>query len=234
MARRVKEFWGDFFGIEPQELDRTGVQVVAHRGLGDYSGAWVFWRKNTILLSTPADLVAATRQAVEAAGDIDAPEALAHIFVQHAERLVGPAYQGYLDPSNFRPCHGPDVVPLLTRHSLLGDLAAECDPDEWSAAGIDPERPEPCFGYLCGDRIVAAVQNAFWAESTVSPGLIVHPDFRGRGYGKAVLSAAVSDALEQDHLVLYQTLWSNTCAVRAAAALGFTPFASHLAVRFRT
>lgn len=234
MARRVEEFWGDFFGIEPQELDQPGARVVAHCGLGDYPGAWIFWRRGTVLLSTPAELVVATRQAVESAGGTNAPETLAHLFGQHAERLIGPAYQGYLDPGNFRRCNGPAVVPLLNRHSLLDDLAAECEPDEWSAAGIDSARPEPCFVCLVGDRIVAAAQNAFWAESTVSPGLIVHPDFRGRGYGKAVLSATVSDALQQDHLVLYQTLWSNTCAVRAAAALGFTPFASHLAVRFRT
>jgi len=234
MRKRARQFWGDFFGLDPQELEQPGARVVPHCGLGDYAGAWIFWRDDTLLLSTPPDLVDETRAALQATMDmLREPERLAGIFSDRAERMIGPAYQGYLDPAEFRPHQSAGASAVPVDEHLVHGLRTACDPEEWSHAGIEPERPEPCFGYLIDNRLVALAQNAFWSEATVSPGIIVHPGYRGRGYGKAVLAAAASDALQHDHLVLYQTLLGNTPAVRAASALGFTQFATHLAVRFR-
>lgn len=230
--QRAGEYWGSFFGLPPQELAHPGLRVVPHAGLGDYPGAWIFWRGDTVLLSAPEELVP-DLQAATAKEAACAPAELSRHFRACTERLIGPAYQGFLDPIWFRPSEDSAAAPLLPGDPRLQALCTACDPQEWSHAGIDSGRPEPCFGYRLGDRLVAAAQNAYWAEATVSPGLIVHPDYRGRGYGKAVLSAVVSDALRQDHLVLYQTLSSNTPAIRAAESLGFRPYATHLAIRFR-
>lgn len=234
MEERAKAFWADFFGIEPEELDQPGVRVVPHRGLGEYAGAWIFWRGDTVFLSIPETMVDEIQAAVRTVGWQREPEQWGRLFHHRAERWIGPAIQAFLNPSRFSPLPGgegtrlPDPAPLLSR------LEAACDPEEWSHAGLDPTRPEPCFGVWVEDQLVAAAQNSFWAVDTISPGLIVHPAHRGRGYGKAVLSAAVSDALAQGHLALYQTLRSNTPAVQAAVSLGFTPFATHLAIRFRS
>jgi GNAT superfamily N-acetyltransferase len=234
METRTKAFWGEFFGVEPDELDRPGVRVVPHQGLGDYPGAWIFWRGGTVFLSTPASLAEPIRKAIPAIGSHRPPIEWAELFHDRTERQIGPAYQGFLDPARFRPAPGGTEGRLVASGSLLERLQAECDPEEWSHAGLDPARPEPCFGFSVAGRIVAAAQNSFWAVDAVSPGLIVHPEHRGRGFGKAVLSAAVRHALEHQHLVLYQTLLSNAPAIRAAASLGFTPFATHLALRFRS
>lgn len=234
MEKRTKAFWGDFFGIEPEELDRPGVRAVPHRGLGDYPGAWIFWRRDTVVLSTPASLVEPTRKAIAATGRHRSPAEWAQLFHERTERCIGPAYQGFLDPARFRPALRGTERQCLVSGPLLERLQAECDPEEWSHAGLDLTRPEPCFGLMLDEQVVAAAQNSFWAVDTVSPGLIVHPEYRRRSLGKAVLSAAVTHALEQRHLVLYQTLLCNTPAIRAAASLGFTPFATHLAIRFRS
>jgi hypothetical protein len=45
------------------------------------------------------------------------------------------------------------------------------------------------------------------------------------------VSAAVEEALAEGHLVLYQTLRANRPALGIARRLGFSDFASHLAVR---
>jgi len=234
MRTRVEQFWCDFFGLSPEELRKPGGRVVAHRGLGDYPGAWIFWREDTIILSTPPELIADTDGLYRSAADrFREPASLAELFAARTERVIGPAYQGFLDPDQFRPhlCPGTGLLP--TQERLLDELRAACKAEEWLHAGIEPERPEPCFGYYLDHKLIAVAQNAFWSDSAVSPGLIVHPGYRGRGYGKAVLTAAASDALQSGHLVLYQTLLSNASAVRAAEALGFTQFATHLAIRFR-
>lgn len=233
MRERVERYWGGFFGLEPGELARPGVRVVAHCGLGDYRGAWIFWRGAAVIVSVPGELVAETRARFREAGSGWEPEGVAEWFADRTERRMGPAYQGYLDPTGFRPAGGSGVGVLSGAEGELEALRAACDPVEWSHAGIEAARPEPCFGCWHEGRLVAVAQNAFWAEGVVSPGLLVHAAYRGRGFGKAVLAAATAAALEHGHLPLYQTLESNRPAVRAAEALGYRPFARHLALRFR-
>jgi GNAT superfamily N-acetyltransferase len=234
MRKRAEQFWADFFGLEPEELDRPGARVVAHRGLGDYAGAWIFWRDGTVLISTPPQLADEIRTVLRTTAVVPhEPERLVELFAGRTERMIGPAYQGYLDPDAFRPHQAAGAPPVPVETGLIQSLRVACDPEEWSHAGIEPERPEPCFGYCVENRLVALAQNAFWAEGTVSPGLIVHPGYRGQGYGKTVLTAAAADALTHGHLVLYQTLLANAPAIHTATALGFTQFATHLAVRFQ-
>jgi len=60
-----------------------------------------------------------------------------------------------------------------------------------------------------------------------------HPAHRGRGYGRAVVSASMQHALDRGDLVVYQTLVANLPAVAIARALGCHDYARHLAVRLR-
>jgi len=73
-------------------------------------------------------------------------------------------------------------------------------------------------------------------EEAVSIGVVTHPAYRGRGYGRAVVSAATAQALEAGFIVLYQTLLANAPSANApsvdlATGLGYQPYATHLAVR---
>ena len=66
-------------------------------------------------------------------------------------------------------------------------------------------------------------------EEAVSIGVVTHPAYRGRGYGRAVVSTA--QGLEAGFIVLYQTLLANAPSVALATGLGYQPYATHLAVR---
>jgi predicted GNAT family acetyltransferase len=70
-----------------------------------------------------------------------------------------------------------------------------------------------------------------WSADAANPGVLAHPQYRGRGHATAVLSAVVELAIGQRKLVLYQTLLANHASVAIATRLGFEQYASHLAVR---
>ena len=54
--------------------------------------------------------------------------------------------------------------------------------------------------------------------------VVTHPDFRGRGYGRAVLHAALAAAWEQDcHHVFLQSGRGDPRVHRFYEALGFEP-----------
>jgi RimJ/RimL family protein N-acetyltransferase len=69
------------------------------------------------------------------------------------------------------------------------------------------------------------------AATLLHIGIITHPDVRGQGYGRAVVSAISAYGLAADLVPRYQTLAANTPSVAIARALGFTHYATTLAVR---
>jgi predicted GNAT family acetyltransferase len=109
-------------------------------------------------------------------------------------------------------------------------LAAACEIDAWEHAGITFDEPH-VFGCFVDDQVVAAARyRPAWAE-TAHIGVVTHPAHRGRGYGRAAVSAATAQGLEAGLIVLYQTLLANAPSVALATELGYQPYATHLAVQ---
>ncbi len=228
---RIDAFWASFFGLSLVEFVKPGLSIVPHARLHGYSGAWLFRRDSSLIVSTPPAWVAPLRAALNTASAVTDLELMA-LFGGAVERTIGPAYQGHLEPRAFRPA-GLPVRLLSADDDALSDLAAACETTEWEHSAIHAGGA-PIFGCFVGGRLVAVSNYRMEARDAALPGVIVHPHARGRGYGKAVLSAASEHALESGFLVLYQTLLSNKPAVAAAESLGYRQYAVHLAVRLRS
>lgn len=229
-------FWSGFLGIAMEELLEPGLRVVPHAGLGNYRGAWIFAYGQTNVLSVPPPLVEELRLAAGALSAETAQnfESIARLLDDRAERVIGPAYHGYLSPESFRPQLRPDVRVLTPDDDpALSRLQEACTDAAWAHAGIDPRRATPAIGVWLDGCLAAVAQNEVLAPGVVSPGVVTHPYFRGRGAGKAAVSAVTADALERGELALYQTLLSNAPALAIAETLGYRPCGTHLAIRFR-
>lgn len=62
-------------------------------------------------------------------------------------------------------------------------------------------------------------------------GVVTHPEFRGRGYGTAVASAAIERALRTTAVAEWRARSTNTASIKVALKLGFAPYGENLAVR---
>jgi GNAT superfamily N-acetyltransferase len=233
---RVDAAWAAFFGLSPSVFTRPGVQVVAHRQLAGYEGAWLFRHRDSLCVSVPAELLEATRAAardrtLESLFDDDGIRAL---WGGRVQRIVGPAYQGHVDSSLFRPAPHPGTRALAPSDRMaLRRLADACEGDEWEHGAIDPDEPH-VFGCFANDQLVAAARYRPLWEETAHIGVVTHPAHRGQGRGRAVVSAATAAALEAGLVVLYQTLLANAPSVALVSRLGYRQYASHLAVRLAT
>jgi RimJ/RimL family protein N-acetyltransferase len=69
------------------------------------------------------------------------------------------------------------------------------------------------------------------AAALLHIGIITHPDYRGQGHGRSVVSAIAAYGLEVSLVPRYQALAANTPSVTIARALGFSQYAETLAVR---
>ena len=230
----VVAFWAGHLGCKASHLVQPGTTVVSNGpDLADYRGATVFFRPPACVVAVPEDWYPTTaahlaRRPAAAAFDVGR---LGRVFGSAVDRVIGPAWLGYADAGDFRPA--PMLgARLLTDHDLpaVRALAAAAGPTAWAHSGIDPARP-PVFGCYAGGILAAAGVLKPWGDRLLHVGILTHPTFRGRGFGKAVVSAMTAHGLAAGGVVQYRALASNLPSVAIAHALGFQEFARTVAVR---
>lgn len=232
MAARVDRHWARFFGVDVGLLGKPGVHVTPHARLAEYAGAWLFRRGASCIVSAPRERVPALTERLgsRSVAEMGQRQAVAALFPE-ATGIVGPAFHASLAPDCFVPRPDPDVRTLGPDDAAQEDaLRSVCPAGEWEAGGpADPAAPRT--GCFREGRLVSLAHLRSCGDDACDPGVITHPEWRGRACGTAAVSAAVETTLADGRLVLYQTLVSNTAAVCLARALGFDPYATHLAVR---
>jgi len=226
--------WAAEFGCRPRVLRSAGTIVVRHGPAFEGERvAFALATATACLVTVPDDWYAAAHAALVSQSPAEAFDAkrLAGLFGSAVQRVVGPAWQGHVDASSFAPVD-PRGTRLLTRadRPALDALVAACPPGEWDASSIDPDRP-PVFGCVVGGVLVAAGTLSPWRERFWTVGIITQPAHRGRGYGRAVVSAMTRYGLDQGWRLRYQTLLANTPSVATARSLGYQQHAYTLAIR---
>lgn len=231
--RRIDEYWASFFGLSTADFIKEGLKVVPHAELHDYQGAWLFRRGASTIISVPPGWVEKIEMHVRRRSqDTLTDRDFIALFGEGVEKVIGPAYQGYLQEADFRPVASSARLLSAADDTALQELAAACDAGEWDHSGIQVGQ-HPNFGVFSGDCLVATANYVVQKDTAAWPGIITHPGYRGRGCGKAVLSAAVEHGLSKGLLLLYQTLAANGASIAVAENLGYRQYAAHLAVRLR-
>jgi hypothetical protein len=230
MSLADDEFWADFLGVAPSTWAGTGVSVQPHAELRGYRGFWCFRRNQRTIISAPPAWVDRLTEVAAVRTDHDLLLATfwERALPQDCERVVGPAFQGCLEPGKFKGRPNGSVRALHDRDApAVEDFRAAC--------GEDWNMPDNASlfrqAYFEANTITAMAGYRAWSDHAGDPCMITRPTARGRGHGAAVTSAVVAEALAHRRLLLYQTLESNEAAVRIARSLGYDRYANHLAVR---
>jgi GNAT superfamily N-acetyltransferase len=230
----VLAFWAAHLGCSREQLAQPGTVVVRNGpDLAEYRGATVVFHPPACVVAVPHDWYepAAGRLGRRSAAEVFDIPLLRDFFGPAVDRVIGPAWLGYADAGDFTPA--PTMgTRLLTDHDLpaLRRLADACGPSAWEHSGIRPGG-SPVFGCHAGGALAAAGMLAPWGARLLHVGIVTHPAHRGRGYGKAVVSAMTAHGLAAGGVVQYRTLEANLASVGIARALGFQRFARTLAVR---
>ena len=120
---------------------------------------------------------------------------------------------------------------MLTRTSVraLAGLRAACPALEWEYGGS--AATATMAGVFEKGELVAVSGYEIWGDNIAHIAAITHPVFRGRGFGQAAVSRVAAHALSSGLVPQYRTLESNGPSMAVAAALGFVPLATTVAVR---
>lgn len=136
----------------------------------------------------------------------------------------------YLDPARFSPLVSGAVRQLTPEdRALMDDLHAAIPSHQRWYVEID----HPIvFGQVVGQRLVAVASHFLFEEDHIAAaGVLTHPDFRRRGYGKAVTSAVVQWALDREWIVEWSTTSTNLGSLGIANGLGFCEYATEMEFR---
>jgi GNAT superfamily N-acetyltransferase len=230
----VVAFWAAHLGCSEVQLAQPSTSVVSNGPeLASFRGATVVFRPPACVLAVPTDWYdpVASRVGHRPPAEVFDVILLGHVFGAAVDQVIGPAWLGYADASDFRPAPTMGTRLLIDQDlAALERLAAACGPTAWEHSGIDPARP-PVFGCFDGEVLAAVGMLERWGDRQLQVGIVTHPDYRGRGYGKAVVSAMTAHGLASGGVLQYRTLQANLPSVGIAQALGFQRFAHTLAVR---
>lgn len=224
-ADLIDSYWASRFGCPMDELRQPGVQVIASDQV-DPTRIAVLELHTTTLVRT-ADvhrdiLVPWSKSLAEDA--LRSAEAVAEAFEKGAWRASPSEKVFYLAPEKFCPFRKSEVRQLTPDDSeALTLMHRGCSLQEQQAGEVSIDHPA-IFGAFVGDQIVAAASLIDQDAHISDVGVLVHRDFRRRGFGRAVVSATSQWGLEHNRIVQYWRLCSNTGSARIADSLGFTEY----------
>ena len=218
------EFWAQRLGCPPSHFDGPGLAVVAHPLPGR---TFAIATASAVVVAAPESLHERLRSVPHPRALVE-PETLRPLLPAGAV-LVGPARIAYLH----RPLAAPAGVVSLASpaDARLAALRGAVGAEDWRHANLEAAEP-PLFGCEVEGRLAAAAGFERLLGRVAHIGVLTDPAHRGRGLGRAVVRAAAARALELGMLPQYQTLASNTPALRIAESLRFEPFAVTLAARW--
>jgi GNAT superfamily N-acetyltransferase len=242
MTERVDRYWAEWLGCTVPDLRPTSTRVHAHGpGLADYDGTFVLLAGGAPVISLPPALVPALEPVARrwSIAQVRDPAALAaaHRPVRGVARVVGPAWVGYADAGTLAaPADVPARLLAAADASAVAALRAACAPEEWEHGGHTLEEGPATGAFTSastGAVLAALAGYTCWGNRLAHIGVVTHPAYRGRGFGRAVVAGVAAHALEAGLVPQYRTLEANAAARALATSVGFAAHLTTVAVRYR-
>ncbi|MDT9025114.1 GNAT family N-acetyltransferase [Rossellomorea yichunensis] len=232
---RVYTNWAKFLGCNYSELLVPKVSVIQHsESLNGYNGFYCFNNGTSCMISAPVKYVGKLDKAVSGLTPNQAfdAELLGHSIGDQHKKIIGPAFQGYIDNTSVLQASSSSVVEYKTEQhrTLLKELRDSCSETDWQHSSID-EQKSPILLKILNKKIVAAGSWRKGESGFFSIGIISHPAHRGKGHAKSVVNALTKRGLSRGATMHYQTLESNTSSVAIAHSLGYERLGRTLAIR---
>ncbi|TMU85843.1 GNAT family N-acetyltransferase [Bacillus sp. BHET2] len=235
MTYRVYANWAGFLGCDYSDLLVPNVRVLQHsKSLEGYNGIYAFSNEISCIISAPPKYVPLLGEGVRnLRPDVvfDA-EWLGQSINGKYTKLIGPAFQEYLENDSLLQTSSSSVVEYKSEHhrTLLEELRDSCSEIEWQHSSID-EQKKPILLQILNGKVVAAGSWRRGESGFLSVGIITHPAHRGKGHGKKVVNALTKRGLTGGAIMHYQTLESNIPSVAIAQSLGYKRLGRTIAIR---
>ena len=231
----VDTYWASVFQCSADDVWPPGIVVSPHGAhLADYRGVFLFNRHDACRVSAPSELVEPLKSLAHGQDVLDVfhGDTFVKLLGDQVDRVIGPNWYGYVSRGEYRPASKRGCREITADDARQLDvLRNACGKSDWAEASFD--KVPALFGYFEAHHLVAASNLTAWRVGDDRIGVVTHPEFRGRGYGAAVASAATGRALRTTPVAEWRASGTNTASIKTALKLGFTRYGENLAIRLR-
>lgn len=230
----AENYWADNLGCAVTDFARQAPVVIPHGNeLADYHGLFALVRGAAPVISVPADQHTALAEFFvrELAGNPTSLETLVSVVRSLNGTMIGPAFIGYVDETSFRPVDSNARLLNPGDEAAANELRAACADLDWEHGG-SLVAEQPTAGIFVDNRLAALAGYEIWGDSIAHIAVITAPAFRGRGFGRGVVSAIAQHAFAAGLVPQYRTLLTNVPSMQIAHSLGFESFGTSIAERF--
>ena len=235
MTELIARYWADAFGTTPDIVTSPGIHVLPavekylpKQRLRGGTFVNVVGRMFVMQSGTLIGVRAGALDSVRArAAELPPADCLTEdgrwALVQDvATELDVGTFHGHIENlDGLVPCPSPHVQRVEPEGPAMQQFRAAAGAD-WGNIFARPR--ENSFGYLADDEVAAASYHRQWQPYAVGIGVVTLPRHRGKGYGRAVTSAAVEDALKKGNMIDYKAGIDNHGSVAIARSLGCTEY----------
>jgi len=226
LEKVVYGYWAKRFGCNPENLGHSGTLVIPEQDLTESGKAYLYH----------IDKMSVVRIAPSLAKQARLPDGYDRDFgslaVNTLQALIpvevlSTLLDCYLDPKDFQHFtvrNGFTTRRLDPEHDNphLLKFYETCTEADLDAAEINIEEPDPViYGMFDGWQLVAYASHRYWDDAIADIGVLIHPRYRGRGLGKAVVSALCEWCIENDVVPMYRVFSDHAYSRRISEALGF-------------
>jgi predicted GNAT family acetyltransferase len=153
-----------------------------------------------------------------------------------AERLrPSRSYGFYLDKEHFQPVTVPECRRVTEADQ---DLIQEMTGSSNYGCPEESLRDGTAFGVVVDGKLVSLASVVPTPEATSNyrlawPGVETVPEYRRRGYGKAVVSAVTETLLSRDITPVYSCSVTNIASAKTAKSVGYQLYGEKLQWRYQ-
>lgn len=224
--RTVASHWADRLGCRAADFEAPEVTVSA---ADERATIQLFRRGDATVVGAPRTVADRLEERADGLADVPLADSGAWFrrLLAEADRSVeqfhGPTFFGYLDRASFTPVDAGARRLERDDHDAFESLRAAVPAAEWEQA--DPEfDPGTTAGLFRADALVAAA--ALGDPPLPHVSVVAHPDHRGEGYGRAVVSVVSEAAIDRGQVPQYRTADAWPWSVALAESLGYERWAT--------
>jgi len=240
LLHAVYSYRASNFGCDPDLFDTPGTSISPRDNLyGDGVIYLYHLKKHAILRADPLLIPRLEQLVVQLDPSVPLTLDDLKVFFGAAHVNVDDVYPYfYLDPAAFTPVTVPEDVDVSLRrlaqseYDKLDTLFSACSEQDLEGADIWLNDPDPViFCGFFGDQVVAYASHRYMtaygslsclADVIADVGVLIHPEFRGRGLGKAVVSALSQWCIDHDKIPQYRLNQGHVRSRRIPESLGYT------------
>lgn len=230
----VPQYWANRFDFDVKEYSKPGTIIRPEASLDENNRCILYNFAELSCLRISEKLAEKIGlQAGKLEGDILNKATLIDMCTPYADiEYSSTLMDHFLYPDDFTPKQIPEP---FTLRQLDGEIDAArltayyatCTEAELDEADIDFDEPDPIiFGLFDGDQMAAYASHRYWDDILADIGVLIHPQYRSRGLGKAVVSVITDWCIQNDIVPMYRVFSYHHQSIQIAQSLGFKLFVS--------